>query len=93
MKLKRLFAVLLFGIFFCMALPVYAKEVQGSGGTTIGYQTSTGGESSSGEKENGKGNVKTGDDTDLAKGLLLFGVSGSLLIFLLQKEYYHTLVL
>lgn len=86
MKLRRLFAVPLFVMLFCTALPVYAQEVQGSGETTIGYQTSTVVEIPSGEKENGKGSIKTGDDADLAKGLLLLGVSGSIFIVLFIRE-------
>lgn len=86
MKLKRLFAVPLLATLLCTVSPVHAQETQGSGETTVGYQTSTTVEIPSGGKENGKGNIKTGDNADLGKGLVLFGLSGSFLIFLFARE-------
>ena len=85
MKLKSLFAVILLVTLLCTVSPVHAQETQGSGETTVGYQTSTTVEIPSGE--NGKGNIKTGDSADLRRGLVLFGLSGSFLIFLFAREH------
>ena len=41
MKLKSLFAVILLVTLLCTVSPVHAQETQGSGETTVGYQTST----------------------------------------------------
>ena len=68
MKLKSLFAVILLVTLLCTVSPVHAQETQGSGETTVGYQTSTTVEIPSGGKENGKGNIKTGDSADLRRG-------------------------
>ena len=87
MKLKSLFAVILLVTLLCTVSPVHAQETQGSGETTVGYQTSTTVEIPSGGKENGKGNIKTGDSADLRRGLVLFGLSGSFLIFLFAREH------
>ena len=85
MKLKSLFAVILLVTLLCTVSPVHAQETQGSGETTVGYQTSTTVEIPSGGKE--KGNIKTGDSADLRRGLVLFGLSGSFLIFLFAREH------
>ena len=87
MKLKSLFAVILLVTLLCTVSPVHAQETQGSGETTVGYQTSTTVEIPSGGKENGKGNITTGDSADLRRGLVLFGLSGSFLIFLFAREH------
>lgn len=86
MKLKSLFAVILLVTLLCTVSPVHAQETQGSGETTVGYQTSTTVEIPSGGKENGR-NIKTGDSADLRRGLVLFGLSGSFLIFLFAREH------
>lgn len=80
--MKKILILIIGLVIFCTATPAKALEEQSTGETTVGYVASTSAEMPGG----GNGQVSTGDDADFGKEMILFGLSGSLVLIILISK-------